>query len=119
MDSLKNNLTSFAERLVRMSREIGEIRSFVNENEVPEYVTHRVDLLGLSDEIDSLKYNLIALTDGRPKPVEFRDQCDWLECFERGKTHIASIARIEMSKEDLVTVRDWINETLIWHEHKR
>lgn len=89
---------------------------------------HDLNLIELSDELNSLELLLKEKSDGRPQPLDFweHDRCymtedkdfrKWASCWCPGPyKEKAKIGGVPCSMDDLKAIRDWINAVIKWHE---
>lgn len=100
-------------------------------------ILKKVDNFGdLLDSIFSLENALNGRTDGRPAPIdksvgqeylenylpeeEYKNEIYrlklWAECSDPGYSDIALIGGVEFDREELIQLRDWITDTLKFHD---
>lgn len=103
---------------------------------------HEISLGDISDALCTLQSELIAKTDGRPQPLDLSvnfcvpdkhreeypetalaqidSQCDeyavFGECYEPGYPEKASLGHLQLEMDDLVKVRDWVDQVIKWHQ---
>lgn len=79
------------------------------------------------DDLDNLKTDLIAKTDGRPQALDLsEDRCGptdsveelktWAECYDPGGSEKARVGGLQLETDELLKVRNWIDAVIKWHE---
>ena len=93
------------------------------------------------DMLSNLEYQIMSKCDGRPQALDFsashghsadliskvgeqtgasmkQDNLnlqEWAHCAELGYESIASLGDLELSKTELLKIRDWIDTVIEWH----
>ena len=117
---VKKNFLSLetAERIDKIQHELWEIFQALRGEYNPKFTCEPNPTDGdVYDFLGNLKYQIIAKLDGRPQPLDFARGTElYAECFSPGYTDKAHIGNIHLSLDELIKVRNWIDQVVDWHQ---
>lgn len=141
MDQNGNITPKVASMAKKVANDFNRLREALGgKGRVSRY--QELDLISISDELDTIKRELIARTDGRPQALDLSDRYqvpeakraglpedyvkasderadsfkNWAECWERGRSTYAYLGNREFTREELIALADWIQAAIRWHD---
>ena len=112
------------------------ISSEIKDKIEAQFLSDESNFIRIYDHVNLIHDGLTSMVDGRPQPLdlsgshapafgteseikdELRRLSYWAECHERGCNEKVNIAGTDLGIDDLLTLKDWINSAIQWHQSK-
>ncbi|MGE4131889.1 MAG: hypothetical protein AB7F86_09635 [Bdellovibrionales bacterium] len=115
---MKANLNGSAKLARKLNDDFKTLLTKIGKDRINHF--QKVTMLDLADEISNIADELEAKTDGRPDGLELAGRSNasggpWAECYKRGYDDVALVGGVEVTRDDLLELREWIDSVLKWH----
>lgn len=111
-------LLEIAARAKKAAKDFETVYEYLKAKKPSKYLENYLkdDISKSYDTLNVIACELHSASDGRPKPLELREDDEFAVCDSRGNPYgLATIEGHSLTHEELLSLKNWIDQVIEWH----